>query len=291
MQKPIIGTQRVVSIRYFAPHASLRAHISSYYLFTANLPLISDLLRAELGQVRFLLAGSGVYRFGDGHVADCPQVMLTGPTNAPIEFTARGPLRVFGVGLLPAGWSALIGAPAAELADGVADYTALAGPAARDCLERLGEAADDAALVGAADRLFGGLAARSRAVPWWFTRLTDEWLTGDADPHVDDLIAASRMSARQLERLAVRIYGASPKLLARKYRTLRAAVRLGTGAAQGWADAAGEAFYDQSHFIREFKQFIGMTPTRFVEEAAPVVRLTIARQRLMPGLPRLAFYS
>ena len=99
------------------------------------------------------------------------------------------------------------------------------------------------------------------------------------------------MSARSVERLARRIYGASPKLLARKYRTLNAAVRMGNGDIPGWADVVGSAYYDQSHFIREFKQFVGITPTRFVIEAAPLMRLTIVRRRMMPDMPKLASYS
>jgi AraC-like DNA-binding protein len=50
-------------------------------------------------------------------------------------------------------------------------------------------------------------------------------------------------------------------------------------------------FYDQAHFIHEFKEFIGMTPSCFAGQAATVTRLTIARKKLMPELPKLALYS
>jgi AraC-like DNA-binding protein len=153
------------------------------------------------------------------------------------------------------------------------------------------EARSDAERVAAADRFFLALLGRARAVPVWFTRLTDDWLTGSANPDLDDLVTQSGMSARSVERLARRIYGASPKLLARKYRTLNAAVRLGNGDIPGWADIIGSAYYDQSHFIREFKQFVGITPMRFLVEAAPLMRLTIVRRQLMPDMPRLASYS
>lgn len=284
------GQSVVVTIKYFSPAPALRQYVSSYYWFETDVPFL-DLLRAELGQLRFRVEGSSCFRFADGIARDCPAAMLTGPTVSPVEFSTTGPLKAFGAGLLPAGWAALIGADADVYADGCVDFAAFEPAATDACLGAMCTAADDAARVAAADGFFATLASRARAVPLWFTRLADDWLTASPSPQVDALVAASRLCPRQVERLSRRIYGASPKLLARKYRALQAAVRLGNGDAHGWADAAGDAFYDQSHFIREFKAFVGMTPHRFAHEAAPLSHLTMARRRLLPGLPRLALIS
>lgn len=280
----------MVSIRYFTPAASLRRFLSSYYWFEAEATVIDDLIRAELGQVRFIVAGDACYDFGE-RMIDCPPSLLTGPTSKPVRFVANGPLRVFGAGLMPEGWAALIGLPADSVADDAIDLAAFAGPAARHCLDAMLSAGDDAGRVAAANCFFTALSLQARVVPRWFTRLADDWLTDSTNPQVDTLVAASGMSARQIERMTARIYGAPPKLLARKYRALQAAVRLGNGEADGWADAAGDAFYDQSHFIREFKQFVGLTPSRFATEQAPISRLTISRRRLLPTLPKLAYFS
>jgi methylphosphotriester-DNA--protein-cysteine methyltransferase len=129
--------------------------------------------------------------------------------------------------------------------------------------------------------------AANRHAARWFTRLADEWLTASPNPQLDALVAASGMSSRSVERLTNRIYGTSPKLLARKYRALSAAVRLGMGDAQGWSDAAGDAFYDQAHFIREFSAFTGLTPARFLAQLAPLTRATMTQRRHLPGLPNL----
>lgn len=281
----------MVTVRYFAPAPALRGLISSYYWCETALPVLCDQMRAELGQVRFIVDGGLRYQFSDGRSIDCPAVMLAGPTLGPVATEAVGPFRLFGAGLMPAGWSSLIGESADVLADHVADLGGLVGTCADRALEQIVDASDDAGRVAAADAFFLALARRAHAVPTWFTRLTDDWLIATPNPQVDALVAAADMSPRQVERWTRRHYGASPKLLARKYRALQAAVRLGTGEASGWADAAGDAFYDQSHFIREFKQFVGMTPSRFVIDAAPVTRLTIARRRLMPGMPKLALLS
>ena len=281
----------MVSLRYFAPAEPLRGLISSYYLFEADEPQVDDLLRAELAQVRFVLKGRIVSHFATGLTVDCPPMMLTGPTSGPVIFQGHGPLVVLGVGLMPVGWATLIGCGADELADNVVAFDAVVGAAAAHTLDRLVNSNCPEGLIAALDTLFLGLAARARAAPHGFAQAADDWLMGSQSPQVDDLIGATGLSARQVERLAKRVYGASPKLLARKYRALQAAVRIGTGEARTWMDAAGDAFYDQPHFIREFKQFVGMTPRRFVLESAPVLRLTIDERRKLTTLPKLALYS
>lgn len=281
----------MVTVRYFAPSPQLRGLISSYYWCETDLPVLNDRMRAELGQVRFVVEGTLRCAYDDGRILDCPPCLLSGPTMGPVATQAIGPFRVFGAGLMPAGWAGLIGVDAAELADGVVDLAGVIGARASSAMDEIGNAFDDAERIAAADRFFTELLTGARAVPLWFTRLTDDWLVATPNPSVDTLVAATGMSSRQVERWARRHYGASPKLLARKYRALQAAVRLGTGDAGNWAEAAGDAFYDQSHFIREFKQFVGTTPSNFMTNAAPVSRLTIARRRLLPGMPKLALYS
>lgn len=286
------GTGAVVSIRYFAPAPPLRRLVSSYYWFRSDLPAFADLMRAELPQIRFVTTGRALNHFSTGVVRlSCP-AQVQGPTSGPVRFTANGPLHVFGIGLLPLGWATLLGVPADELADDMADLSALIGNEALAVHGRLQDAVDDSEGVAAVDAFLLDWLARARATPCWFTRLADAWLTETRTPEVDALVAASGMSARSVERLSRRLYGASPKLLARKYRCLGAAVRLGNGEVGGWQDLVEDGlFYDQAHVIREFRQFIGMTPARFIAEAAPITRLTIARKRMLPELPPLALFS
>jgi AraC-like DNA-binding protein len=282
----------MVSIRYFAPAPALRRHISSYYWFQSFGPCFADLMRAELPQVRFVLRGRALNHYGNGLVRTSGTAHLQGATNGPVRFTASEPLHVFGAGLLPLGWAALIGEAADSLSDDMIELAGICGPAADRTYAELALATQDCDRVAAADRFFGQLLAVAHSAPNWFIQLADDWLTASPAPSVDALVTASGMSARSVERLTGRIYGASPKLLARKYRALGAAVRLGNGEASGWSDMTDDGlFYDQAHLIREFNQFIGMTPARFLAEAAPVTRLTIARKRLMPDLPKLALFS
>lgn len=282
----------MITMRYFAPPPALRQHVSCYYWFESSLPAFADMMRAEMGQIRLVVEGAATSRYASGQERLGRCAVLQGPTTGPVQYRASGPLRFFGMGLLPQGWSELVGVAADELADDLIDLSdILPARGIATLLDQVATATDDASRIAAVDAMLLARLSNVRSANLWFTRLADDWLTGTANPNVDWLVAQSGMSARSVERMARRLYGASPKFLARKYRALGAAVRLGTGEAENWVGAAGDAFYDQAHFIREFRTFTGQTPARFLAELAPITRLTLTRRRQLPGLPKLTLFA
>ncbi len=72
------------------------------------------------------------------------------------------------------------------------------------------------------------------------------------------------ISQRQLERLFKKQVGISPKTYARlqQVRQARKVLKANTGLLADVGYQTG--FYDQSHFIREFKKVVGITPTQYV---------------------------
>src|SRR3546814_9168789 len=80
------------------------------------------------------------------------------------------------------------------------------------------------------------------------SELVDGWLTASASPQVPELVEATGMSIRSVERMTKHYYGLSPRMLARKYRAVRAASALARGEGLDSAQL-GDAFYDQSHQI------------------------------------------
>ncbi|WP_291411765.1 helix-turn-helix domain-containing protein [Actinophytocola sp.] len=79
---------------------------------------------------------------------------------------------------------------------------------------------------------------------------------------VDDLAHASGMSVRGLQRLFAEYVGIGPKWVIRRYRLHEVTERLAKGAEIDWASLAVELGYaDQAHFVRDFKEMFGETPT------------------------------
>lgn len=266
-----------ISLEYAAPAADLRDYVSVYYDFRADVPVFEDEERADLAQFRFILSsGPGHYHFADGTNQEAPTAQILGPTTGSTRCRIEGPADVFGAGLLPAGWAALLAIDASSLVNRVTDATGIFGRELVGFVERLRATpllADRALIM---DDLIRTLVANTSESPFWFTRAVDSWLESEDSPDIEVLVEATNLSRRQVERLCKRFYGNPPKMLARKYRALRAAVALARGEAE-MGDVIERGFYDQSHFIREIKQFTGVTPRKFAEDLPTLARLTLKR--------------
>lgn len=279
-----------VGLSYIAPPADLAAYFGAMYLFIADKIEVSDHTRADFAQIRFMVAGTGDYIFTNGRRVATPSACLLGPTTGATRFQVAGPMRVVGVSILPLGWIALGVGDASEAADDAIDLAARFGPSWTELLVGLRAEPD---VEQAADLLWSFLRARTRAVTAVeraFVGAVDDWLADEASPRVGVLQDHTGISARQIARLCNRYYGAPPKYLARKYRTLRCALQLARDNID-WQDLCEGVFYDQSHFIREFKLFIGMTPSQLRDDASLVMRLTMGRRDIDGDIANLSRIS
>jgi len=85
---------------------------------------------------------------------------------------------------------------------------------------------------------------------------------------IEDLVDASTLGRRQLERRFRDAVGLSPRLFANVLRLRSVFDALEANPAAGWTDAALAAgYFDQSHLIRDFRRFVGCTPAQFVSSA------------------------
>jgi AraC-like DNA-binding protein len=79
---------------------------------------------------------------------------------------------------------------------------------------------------------------------------------------IDELANASCLSNRQFERLCIERTGYSPKFFSRLTRFANAWITKEKSPLKKWTDIAHSCgYFDQMHFIKDFKQFTGTTPT------------------------------
>lgn len=272
-----------MALEYHMPRADLRDHVRAYYYFSTEDRSIQPLC-AEMGNIRVVLNGGGFLHTPDGQNQHITSAFLLGPTMGAYCMEAEAGTRVFGIGIRPKGWITLCGINAEEATDQVIDLTSFAGGLARSSIDEMRNAASLAEMAGAADRFFANIlrrrASRRSGV---YPEALAQWLLDPNDLSVDELINMMDVSRRQTDRVAKMYFGASPKYLQRKYRALRAADRIRTGELD-WLSAAGDAFYDQSHFIKEFKTFVGVTPKQFIGNQAQLIT-EIQSKRKVQALP------
>lgn len=274
-----------IQLDYRVPSPDLADHVTLFYDFRANMPWFEDMERADYAQFRFRLSpGYAVYYFPTGEKETGP-IHVVGPTSGATRCRVEGPVRLFGFGITPCGWAAMLGGDASDMLDDAMDLEGSLRVRAEATFRAIAatENMDERVLI--AELLVRELTCRATRESVSFAHQVDAWLESSTSPDIDDLIAMTGLSRRQVERKCNTLYGAPPKLLARKYRALRAAVAMRRGDIT-FDDAVGRGFYDQSHLIREVKQFTGLTPKQIRDRPTALAEITVQQRLAMSGLVR-----
>ena len=86
---------------------------------------------------------------------------------------------------------------------------------------------------------------------------------------VTQLVEQVGTSQRTVERLCHRHFGFSPKLLLRRQRLMRSLAQFMLDPSLKWIGAMDGQYHDQAQFVRDFKQFMGMSPRQYRQHRAP----------------------
>ena len=179
-------------------------------------------------------------------------LMLVGAMTAFQDVASDG--ITIGVRLRPATWPAQFKIPANRITDQILPLEDLWGVRAHALRRRL----DPEAGIDQIARTFESTLEPApvtspfqRAVQWMQRR--------HGQVTMDDFASRAGLSPRQLRRVSLEQTGLTPKFLARVIRFRRAAARAGSGAPADLALECG--YYDQAHFINEFREFSGRTPS------------------------------
>lgn len=209
-----------------------------------------------------------VVHFGDpyrevGCAAPQPRVVFAGQLTRPLWIEAMGASGVVGARFHPASARAFLGVPMDRATDARLDGRTLwPGPA--DALS---------ATVSSASSLEGRIAAVADfvarhadpgAIDAHIARAVQALHESGGTRPVDQVAAFATLGRRQLERRFLDVVGISPALLADIFRFRRVFDAIERESTRPWTDAAAAAgYFDQSHLVRDFRRFVGCTPTEF----------------------------
>jgi methylphosphotriester-DNA--protein-cysteine methyltransferase len=79
------------------------------------------------------------------------------------------------------------------------------------------------------------------------------------------------MSIRTLERMCMRYFGFSPKLLMRRQRFMRSLTSFMLQRGSRWTEAMDGDYHDQAQFTREFREFMTMNPSEYAALDHPIL--------------------
>lgn len=271
------GFSEAVTVRFFMPSAALAPHVSTYYLTEVSLgreSAIEDWLHPEWANLRFSRNDNCLAAVGSDLLRPIPHFVATGPTSKASLFRT-GPMRSWGVGVLPTGWARLVGGSAHRFADRISDggsepaFTHFA-PLLDTIFSGPPDPAAEAKRIDAF--LLDLLAKREPAEDEVRIRAAHEALIDQVAGTVGELAERLNMSPRSLERLSLRAFGFSPKLLLRRQRFLRSLAQFMLDPTLSWIETLDCQYVDQAHFVRDFRRFMAMSPSAYAALDKPVLR-------------------
>ncbi|GMU10135.1 AraC family transcriptional regulator [Corallococcus caeni] len=189
------------------------------------------------------------------------------------SITLEGLGGVFAIKFRPGGFFPFVGTSVSALTQRTVPPAPLLGPRARE-LEAAILATDvtrdaDAERIALAEAfLRAHRPAPDPNVAWVQERVT-RILEDRAVTKVEDLLTPGGPGLRTLQRLFNRYVGVSPKWVIQRYRLHEAAERLrGTPPPELARLALELGYFDQAHFIRDFRRVVGHTPAGYARQAA-----------------------
>jgi AraC-like DNA-binding protein len=264
-----------VSVRIRLPAPPLRAYVTFYY-FVETFEPITDFLYPEWGNVRLSLAGDWMILNDPRDPAVSVSRGIYGPTDRRGKVVSTGGATA-GFGLTPLGWGRLIGGSAGAMANRVREMRGELG-IAPDELQAAFIADDGDDMAGAVrfDELLLGL-LHSRPPNHPVVLETDRVLR-ERPPDSAAFAEAVDVPPRTLHRICMRAFGFPPKRLLRRQRFLETLGLIRVSPYSRFGALIGDAYFDQSHFNRDFRDFMGMTAREYAHTPRALMQAAAAAQ-------------
>lgn len=276
-----------VQARFFQPPAELRRYFTTFYLVEFAVESgtrVTDYLHPEWANLRFISGDFPDAQAMDGTSISGTNFCVTGPSSKTVYFTIGPAARMWGIGFLPLGWAKFVRTEAGDLANALLDGNAhpafasfaplgegLFGPApdAQAELDRIGRFF--------LDRVDGAVIDEERI------RKIHAALVDPGVKSVAALVERVSIGQRTIERTCDHAFGFRPKLLLRRQRFLRSLSHYMLDPSLKWIGALDGHYHDQAQFVRDFKEFMGMSPRQYAALDKPILSAVMLERARFAG--------
>jgi AraC-like DNA-binding protein len=257
---------------YLPPHPSLAPFVDTYILSTSQgfeEAFANQWPASHETSLVFYLADQPCHAAAstEADLSGKPQCLIGPQTKSPGAVQFRGNYHTFIISFKANGFAKLFRQPAQELTGKIIPLTAILGTKAEQVFDRFLHASSVEQMALHADEFLlsfcnqvnhnvlkkDGIAAVTGAL-------------GASHPSLPVAYYAQKanMSVRTFERRFTEQVGVAPKMYLKLFRLNQALHLRLLSPAKSWTAIAHECgYFDQMHFIKDFKQFTGLTPTQF----------------------------
>ncbi|WP_266168762.1 helix-turn-helix transcriptional regulator [Dyella subtropica] len=197
-------------------------------------------------------------------VIEPPRARIYGVHSGRFTRVLEGQGRVFGIKFKAGGFHPFLGASVSALMDGSLAVPEVFGTGSEVLEDAVLASEDFDAMIAAAERFLLDRLPPFDATVERVSALVASIVDDRSITTVEHLCEQAGMSTRALQRLFQQYVGISPKWVINRYRLHEAIAQLQEGKPIAWADLAlALGYFDQAHFIRDFRKLVGRTPAEY----------------------------
>ena len=243
-----------MSHRRFYPSGDLAEYVEHYWSVTW------DLRGKEPYRAETLPHPSVHMVFGSGGSAT-----VGGPSTAKFSRLLEGTGGVFAAKFTPAGFHPFFGDSMSRLANRTLEIESIFSEMRRDLVREISLRTSDEHRIPLLEKFLHSFNPASDPNVVAINRIVYAIAADRNILRVDDLVER-HIGLRSLQRMFSKYVGVSPKWVIQRYRLHEAAEQLATANVESYLDLALELGYsDQSHFLRDFKAIVGVSPAAYVK--------------------------
>jgi AraC-like DNA-binding protein len=181
----------------------------------------------------------------------------------------EGRSQVFGIKFRPGGFRAFFASPVSSLADRTIPVKRIFGKDVAALEAVLVSSCRESEKVEAANAFFRARVPEPDKTIALAGQLVERILAQPDIKTVDDLVIRAGIGKRSIQRIFNEYVGVSAKWVIRRYRLHEVIEKVNSGGRPAWAELALElGYFDQAHFINDFKSIVGYSPTQYQRLAA-----------------------
>lgn len=254
----------------FEPSQDLTALIKCYW--TLKSPEEETLERQTIvpdGCMEMIFHYGDLYKqyTGEGNFIIQPRCFVIGQLTRPLEIEPTGETGIFSVRFHPNGFSPFTTIPIKEMENTAIALETLFGKDGLYIEQKVLNANSISERIKLIETFFLNRLTNTETIDRIVKSIVQTILTANGQLSVDELSNQSNINRRQLERKFSSAIGLSPKQLSKTIR-LQATLKmlLNKKFTSLTALAYETEYYDQSHFIKDFKELTGFTPKEFYQD-------------------------
>jgi len=266
----------------FQPHPDLESLVSCYW--TLEVTAETDARRQRIVpdgciEMAFIL-GDDIKRYTseDEYILQ-PRAMILGQTIEPFYIEPTGYVNTFAVRFYPYGFANFVTIPIQNLANKETPIALLFGEKnAKEFENIIIQAADTRKRIEITENFLLDRLNEKATINNIVKMTVDALLSTKGSLSISAILKEDLSKRRQLERNFIKQIGVSPKQLAKVIRLQTALKLLLNGKSENLTNIAYESdYFDQSHFIKDFKEFTGTSPKDFLGNEAMALSALFCR--------------